>query len=645
MRTNRTLLYIGAGVVASLLIADAAPSVPLQEQGNVIQLNGQPWAGRWIKRAEAGQQVLFLQDEWLKGALGMEMLDSERADRQRARWFSSPFFAATTFDRPVQHRYLNIEALSPQWRTEIAGNVLKIFTPDTTVQAIRRAKQEQGDRIVIDLSRRTPWQVQQQGNILALTLAAELAPNVPTGINTDKGNFVTAVDTQAQGKQTILRIQTSESFQPVIETLSEPDRIIIDIKRDALPPSQTILWIDGIQRRQEIVTLPIPAAKSERKSEKETSKNPKPAAQTTPKPETKPTAKPVPKPVSKPEASKEEKQEPKVLRFPVTSLLVDLKQAGLTMRPIWSNPQSMLGTSSLPVMAEQAKAAAAINGGFFNLNRRLPVGPIKDNKRWMAGPVLNRGAIAWNPEGEILMDRLAFQETLTTSTKKTIPLTHLNSGYVQKGVARYTPSWGKTYVPLTDGEVVIAVKGDRVISQIKAGKTGQGQITIPQDGYILVARQSPELVAQLTTNVTLRGATAVKPLAFNQFPYLIGAGPLLLKNGEAVLNASLEQFRPPFDKQGAIRSAIAATAKEGELILATIHATPEGITPSLAQTAEILKKMGAVDALNLDGGGSTTLYLGGAVISPNANNLRPIHNGIGIFITTPEPNATTQENF
>jgi hypothetical protein len=613
---RRLLTTILTGVTASLLIADANESVPLQEQGSVIQLNGQAWAGRWIKRVEEGRLAIFLQDDWLSGALGVDLMDSDRADQQKLRWFSVPFFAPVTFDKPVQHRFLDVQNIAPQWRTEIAGSVLKISTPDSLVQAVRRSKQEWGDRIVIDLSQRTPWQIQTQGSTVSLAMAADLAPGLTTGQNKDKGNLIESVDLQSQGKQAILKIQTKEALQPDIQTLSDPPRITVDFRRDYVPPDQSIVWANGLQRKQQIIVLPTPATKVAKENSTPAKQNPKPV-----------------------------KENPKALKFLVTSLLIDTRQPGLSMRPIWSNPNGMQGTSSLREIAELWQATAAINGGFFNRDRKLPVGPIRESNRWMAGPVLNRGAIAWNAEGEILIDRLLFSEEIfINNSQKSIVLSNLNSGYVQKGLARYTANWGAAYTPLNDGEVIIVVQGDRVVSQTKAGKSGQGNFIIPPTGYLLIVRQSPELVSQLIAGAQIKGKTTIKPNTFAGFPNILGAGPILLKDSVLALDAKLEQFRPPFDKQGAARSAIATTKEQGKIILATIHAaTPEGSSPSLAQTAEILKKLGAVNALNLDGGGSTTIYLGGNVLNRAPGNVGPVHNGIGIFISSPTTPPTPDQ--
>jgi exopolysaccharide biosynthesis protein len=56
----------------------------------------------------------------------------------------------------------------------------------------------------------------------------------------------------------------------------------------------------------------------------------------------------------------------------------------------------------------------------------------------------------------------------------------------------------------------------------------------------------------------------------------------------------------------------------------------------LAEAAQVVQQLGVVNALNMDGGSSATLYLGGQVLNRAVSTTAPVHNGIGVFI---QPNS------
>ncbi|WP_375584799.1 phosphodiester glycosidase family protein [Cyclobacterium xiamenense] len=88
------------------------------------------------------------------------------------------------------------------------------------------------------------------------------------------------------------------------------------------------------------------------------------------------------------------------------------------------------------------------------------------------------------------------------------------------------------------------------------------------------------------------------------FPNVLLSGPLLLQQGKAT---NLEQNA--FNKNRHPRSALALT-KEGKLLLLVVdgrNARAQGMR--LEELAKVLRWLGARDAMNLDGGGSSSLYV------------------------------------
>jgi exopolysaccharide biosynthesis protein len=83
----------------------------------------------------------------------------------------------------------------------------------------------------------------------------------------------------------------------------------------------------------------------------------------------------------------------------------------------------------------------------------------------------------------------------------------------------------------------------------------------------------------------------------------IGAGPRLVVNGEVKINAEAEGFRDPkILTGGGARSGI-GIKKDGSIIIATIPGA------TMKQWAAVMLKLGAYQAMNLDGGASSGLLL------------------------------------
>jgi hypothetical protein len=118
----------------------------------------------------------------------------------------------------------------------------------------------------------------------------------------------------------------------------------------------------------------------------------------------------------------------------------------------------------------------------------------------------------------------------------------------------------------------------------------------------------------------------------------IGGGPWLVRDGKVFVDGDAERLSPTdFVNARHARSAI-GICQDGSLLLVAIDgkkATSRGVT--LPELAEILKRFGAQQAMNLDGGGSTTLVVAGHVVNtPSDGRERPVANGLLIFANPPK---------
>lgn len=572
----------------------AAPSPALKlaaanmvRQGNRLLVNGRPYAAAWAQWQDPANPTITytgISDGGLAQTFGLELLSSNQADRQPVRWFSTaPISLKAQLTPTGTYRLLEVTPLAQQqgWQLEATGDVLQVSSSTATVRSIRQGRQPWGARLVVDLDRPTPWQVARltrggdavESRELLITLDAAAAPELAKSLQATAGPALRSLKLETNGGRTTLRAAIAGTLQPAVSMLSNPNRLVVDLRPDLLS-QRDILWAPGLNWREQVI-----------------------------------------------HSGRD--------RFIVYSLAVNPRQPGIKIQPIWASPSTLVGTAPVAALAQQSQAAAAINGGYFNRNNRMPLGAIRQANRWVSSPILGRGAIAWNDAGDFTFGRLQLQETLTTASGERLPIVALNSGFVQKGIARYTPDWGPTYTPLLKNETLITVVNNQVVRQQQTqGSTAA--IPIPRNGYLLALRDV-QPGAGLAVGSVLQNQISTSPTHFNQYAHILSAGPLLVQNGQIVLNAVQEQFKPPFDRQFASRSAIGRTTS-GQILIAAVHNRIGGSGPTLREMAQILRQMGAVDALNLDGGSSTALYLGGQLLDRHPSTAARVHNGIGIFV-------------
>ena len=128
-----------------------------------------------------------------------------------------------------------------------------------------------------------------------------------------------------------------------------------------------------------------------------------------------------------------------------------------------------------------------------------------------------------------------------------------------------------------------------------------------------------------------RGAPAALEDPGRRWPVTtaIGAGPVLLESGEPRETWTEEVFfgsgiGAPESRQP--RTAVGSTA-DGRVLLVVVEGRAAGSRgASLPELTAMLRALGAVDAINLDGGGSSALVLGGRRVTalPDGARERPV---------------------
>jgi exopolysaccharide biosynthesis protein len=114
-----------------------------------------------------------------------------------------------------------------------------------------------------------------------------------------------------------------------------------------------------------------------------------------------------------------------------------------------------------------------------------------------------------------------------------------------------------------------------------------------------------------------------------------GGGPMLVRNGAYCVTDTEEKFGASHSAQRNPRTAIGATAK-GELILLVVDGRqPEySMGMSMPELSLAMMELGCVNALNLDGGGSTAFTVRGKLINKPSDGVeRPVTDILALVPT------------
>ena len=180
----------------------------------------------------------------------------------------------------------------------------------------------------------------------------------------------------------------------------------------------------------------------------------------------------------------------------------------------------------------------------------------------------------------------------------------------------FTDDFGRT--TLTDlGGAEIIIRKNKIDSVLDS--TGSSEI--PKDGYVLSVsgKFKNEIIpfAKIGSKVWLAGPGPYdKGYKLERDAEDITNGvPQLIKAGKIDITWEQEKATKSFVETRHPRTAV-AQLKDGKFLMITVDGRSEssgGI--GLQDLAEYLLSLGATDAMNLDGGGSTTMFLDGKVVN------------------------------
>lgn len=305
--------------------------------------------------------------------------------------------------------------------------------------------------------------------------------------------------------------------------------------------------------------------------------------------------------------TKEEPVRINLLRLDLTKVRLDVVHA----------MDAAIGTETTSSMATRYGAFAAINAGFFRLDKSIfagdSAGVLMIDGNLLSESYQRRIAMFINNESnetKVDIGHLKFLSYVVFN-KNSIPA-EMNRERKDDDLVIYTPEFNRTTLTNDNGTEII-VKNEK-ISQIIDGK---GSNIIPQNGFVISAsgNRRAEILKlakiKLKTFISFGTPTKFKGI----YEDIVGGVPQLIKDGKIEITWEQEKASKSFVETRHPRTAV-AKLKDGKFLMVTVDGRQaKSIGMNLNELAALLLELGATDAMNLDGGGSTTMFLDGKIVN------------------------------
>lgn len=309
-----------------------------------------------------------------------------------------------------------------------------------------------------------------------------------------------------------------------------------------------------------------------------------------------------------------------------------------------------IGLETTSGLARRRGATAAINGGFYLRTGILQgdaLGVLQLNGALVSEPDRGRaalGIVETETKTEFLLGRLRFRGELIFDDGTRTTLNGINRRRSSKEIVLYTPEFHRTTLT-PPGGLEVMVANERILEIRKE----QGSSVIPPEGVVVSFSPSRaiEWRSRLQVGARLRTAASLVPVGpgeldqedrWNRAGSIVGGGPLLLHEGRRMLDPEAESISRVFFLSRHPRSAV-GVRDDGTLLFVTIDGRQpqRSVGMSLPELTDLLIELGAVSAINLDGGGSSAMVVRDRVVNwpSDPTGERPSADAILIFSRAP----------
>jgi Phosphodiester glycosidase len=279
-----------------------------------------------------------------------------------------------------------------------------------------------------------------------------------------------------------------------------------------------------------------------------------------------------------------------------------------------------VGTETTSAMARRLGALAAVNAGFFRTSGPYmgePAGIVIRAGKVLSEPYHRRPGLAVSNAGgrtrlAVVDAEVRLEAVAAKAARRRID--GINRPRLDGELILFTPEFDRSTLTGAGGAEAAVDRG-----RVTAIDGGNGDAPIPRSGWVLSGLGAAAVWIRDNlrdgARVEIRSEVRLTPRPPFAPEFVVGGGPRLVRAGRPVA-AGPEAGTPGFVEARHPRTAV-GVREDGRILLVAVDGRqPErSVGMTVAELAALLRELGAVEAVNMDGGGSTTMVAGGRVVN------------------------------
>lgn len=283
-----------------------------------------------------------------------------------------------------------------------------------------------------------------------------------------------------------------------------------------------------------------------------------------------------------------------------------------------------------PLASDERRPIAACNADFFDIgNTGAPLGLFVIDGE-LVSLATHGMAFAVLADGSPYLGEVNVRLVIRRADGQTIRPTRLNLGRGPDHLVLYTPAWGAATGANEHGlEVALEVDGrltpnGRLTAVVAGPANPRGNQAIGPGRMVLSAHgDKAGLIAGLTPGERLTVVTELTP--DRPIVQAVGGHPPLLRGGRPAHDPGANDPRHP-------RTVVGYDATQAMVAVIDGRRPGHSIGMTIRELQALAAEFGCSDALNLDGGGSSTCWVRGSVVNrPSDGRERSVANSLALL--------------